>query len=155
MIKNERQYRDTRALAKRFIATVEQLELDQKTSGYDPLRQIQIDASKSQLRTFEHELQEFESAKRGEFDLDQLETVPQIPRMLIQARIALGLTQKDLAEIVGLKEQQIQKYEATDYAQASLTRLNEIAFMLRTHKARSVPEPAADPPLTGVATPEY
>ena len=48
-------------------------------------------------------------------------TVP-MPR----ARIARGLTQKDLARKLGVKEQQIQRYEETDYASASLSRLNEV-----------------------------
>ena len=33
----------------------------------------------------------------------------------MRARIALGYTQKKLAERVGLKEQQIQRYEETEY----------------------------------------
>jgi transcriptional regulator with XRE-family HTH domain len=45
---------------------------------------------------------------------------------MIRARIALGLTQKQLAERVGLKEQQIQRYEENDYASASFSRLKEI-----------------------------
>ncbi len=49
-----------------------------------------------------------------------------MPVGLIRARIALGLTQKQLAERVGLKEQQIQRYEDTDYASASFSRLKEI-----------------------------
>ncbi|MFQ5652267.1 MAG: helix-turn-helix transcriptional regulator [bacterium] len=51
--------------------------------------------------------------------------------MLIQARIARGLTQKELAQKLGLKEQQIQRYEANDYAKASLARLNQIIDVLK------------------------
>ena len=36
------------------------------------------------------------------------------------------MSQKDLAERIGLKEQQIQRYEATDYASANLARIKEI-----------------------------
>ena len=42
----------------------------------------------------------------------------------------MGLSQKDLAEKLGLKEQQIQRYEATDYESASLSRLLEISDAL-------------------------
>ena len=52
--------------------------------------------------------------------------VAALPSMLIKARIARGLSQKDLAERVGLKEQQIQRYEATDYATANLARIKEV-----------------------------
>jgi transcriptional regulator with XRE-family HTH domain len=42
----------------------------------------------------------------------------------------LGLTQKQLAELVGLKEQQIQRYEETEYASASFSRMQEIISAL-------------------------
>ena len=57
----------------------------------------------------------------------RLSAVGEIPRMLIKARIAKGLSQKELAERLGLKEQQIQRYEATEYATASLARIREVA----------------------------
>ena len=44
--------------------------------------------------------------------------------------IAGARSQKELAERLGLKEHQIQLYEATDYGSASLTRLKEIAKAL-------------------------
>ena len=50
----------------------------------------------------------------------------ELPAALIKARIAAGLSQKDLAERLGLKEQQVQKYEATDYTSASLERVRAV-----------------------------
>ena len=49
---------------------------------------------------------------------------------MIKARIALGMTQKDLAEKLGMKEQQIQRYEANQYSSAGFQRLAEIATAL-------------------------
>ena len=46
------------------------------------------------------------------------------------ARIAAGLTQEDLAGRLGVKPQQIQRYEASDYQTASFARLLEIARVL-------------------------
>ena len=66
----------------------------------------------------------------GHFDLDALNAVAELPTILIKARIAQDLRQKDLAEQLGLKDQQIQRYEATDYATASLTRIKEVANAL-------------------------
>jgi HTH-type transcriptional regulator / antitoxin HipB len=42
-----------------------------------------------------------------------------LPTTLIKARIAAGLTQKDLADKIGVREQQIQRYEANHYNSAS------------------------------------
>ena len=62
--------------------------------------------------------------------MDGLSVVAELPTVLIKARIAQGLSQKDLAERIGLKEQQIQRYEATDYASASLNRIKEVVSAL-------------------------
>jgi transcriptional regulator with XRE-family HTH domain len=59
-----------------------------------------------------------------------LESFDLLPQGLIKARIARGLSQKDLAEKVGLAEQQIQRYEADEYATASFERLKEIISAL-------------------------
>jgi HTH-type transcriptional regulator/antitoxin HigA len=55
-----------------------------------------------------------------------LDSIEELPKTLIQARFAFGLSQEDLAAKLGLKPQQIQRYEATNYRSASLERINEI-----------------------------
>ena len=42
--------------------------------------------------------------------------------MLVKARIARGWTQRQLAEALGMADQQIQRYEANDYRSTSLAR---------------------------------
>ena len=132
MIKNERQYRITKGQADRFSQTL--LNLEQSPPGVNSVHPLiakaQQDAVKSQLADLKSELREYESLKAGEFRLDQLNVVSVLPAVLIKARIAQGLSQKELAERIGLKEQQIQRYEATDYASASLARINEVARAL-------------------------
>ena len=49
---------------------------------------------------------------------------------MIKARIAKGLSQRQLAQLVGLKEQQIQRYESNDYSNVDLGRVQEIARAL-------------------------
>lgn len=49
---------------------------------------------------------------------------------LIKARIARGLTQKELAEKLNIDERQIQRYESTRYQGAALRRLQEVADAL-------------------------
>ena len=84
-------------------------------------------------------MREYESLKAGKFRWDSLSMVADLPLVLIKARIAGGLSQKDLAERVGLKEQQIQRYEATDYATANLARIKEVvnAFSLEINSTPS------------------
>ena len=61
----------------------------------------------------------------------KIECFEDLGRGLIKARIASGLSQKALAERMGLKEQQIQRYEAKCYSSAGFSRLVEISKALK------------------------
>ncbi len=129
MIKNERQYRITKAQVEGFARTLENLK--QNPAAAHPLiAKAQEDAIRSQVADLEDQLQEYESLKAGHFEPVQLDVISQLPDVLIKARISRGLSQKDLAQKLHVKEQQIQRYEATDYASASLTRIREVASVL-------------------------
>ena len=132
MIKNERQYRITRTQAERFARTLEGLR--NRPEGADGVHlmiaQAQVDAVSSQLADLEAELREYEAIREGDFPVEALREAVNLPELLIKARIARGLTQRELADRVGLKEQQIQRYEATDYAAAKWSRIREVAGAL-------------------------
>ncbi|MBM3120960.1 MAG: helix-turn-helix transcriptional regulator [Chloroflexi bacterium] len=51
-------------------------------------------------------------------------------RALVQARVARGWTQAQLAQALGMAKQQIQRYEATEYGAASLHRIARVAEAL-------------------------
>ena len=111
MIKNERQYRITRTQAERFSQELREFE-GQKSerAGVHPLLlKAREDALRSQLGDLEGALREYEALRAGHFEFDQLKTITELPTMLIKARIARGLSQRDLADRLGLKEQQIQR----------------------------------------------
>jgi transcriptional regulator with XRE-family HTH domain len=57
-------------------------------------------------------------------------SLPELPIALIKARIAKGMTQKQLAEKIGVREQQIQRYESSHYGSASFDRVTEISEAL-------------------------
>ena len=132
MIKNERQYRITKAQAARFAKTLERLRQGSGgTAGAHPrIVQAQADAIRSQLADLEREMREYETLRAGGYGLEELSVVDELATVLIKARIGQGLSQRDLAERIGVKEQQIQRYEATDYATASLARIREVASAL-------------------------
>lgn len=143
MIKNERQYRITKAQAVKFADALNSLRQRPSDEGVHPLiAKAQEEALRSQLSDLENELREYESLKAGDFQVDSLGVVADLPSILIKARIAQGLSQRDLAERVGLKEQQIQRYEATDYASANLARIKEVAavFRVKSDGPESPPE---------------
>lgn len=131
MIKNERQYRITQARVEEFRQGIAQSEQEHRTSKLHPkLQQAQADALRSQLQSLERELREYEELKSGRHRVLTYASFDELPKALVQARIARGWTQKDLADRLGLDEQKIQDYEATDYQRASLARLREVVRAL-------------------------
>lgn len=132
MIKNERQYRITRVQAEKFLLALRNLraDTDDRYALHPRLRQLQEEALKSQLSDLEEDLREYEDLKEGRFAFEKLEGISELPKLLICARIASGLTQRDLAGRLELKEQQIQRYEASEYASASFTRIKEVVSAL-------------------------
>jgi len=85
---------------------------------------------KSQLEDLQRELKEYETLRSGKRKVVTLGSLEELPKTLIQARIAAGLSQEDLAAKLGLKPQQIQRYEATEYQAASFERVQEIMRVL-------------------------
>jgi transcriptional regulator with XRE-family HTH domain len=131
MIKNEREYRITSAQANKFEQALSQLDTSETAAGLHPLiRKAHRDALQSQLDELREQIAEYDSLRSGQQAVISLDSLEELPRALIQARIAAGLTQRELAERMGLKEQQIQRYEATEYASADLARVNEVARAL-------------------------
>lgn len=129
MISNERQYRITKAEADRFRQTLAALDA-QSVSRRDThpiLIKAERDALASQLEDLEVEILEYETLRAGQLSTIKVDTFDELADGLIKARIAAGLSQKQLADRLGLKEQQIQRYESERYASASLQRLQEIA----------------------------
>lgn len=132
MIKNERQYRISKASLARFEQSLKQLKAQPPQPKVHPrLQQAQLDAMQSEIEVLREQITTFEQLRQGQKPLEvNLGVLEALPRALVQARIAAGLTQKDLAMKLGLKEQQVQRYEATDYAQASLRRVREVVAIL-------------------------
>ena len=142
MIKNERQYRVTRAQTKKFKRAIAELVSAPDTQGVHPLlKKAQIDALTSQLGDLKAELEEYKALRTGQRHVLELDSFDDLPRVLVQARIAAGLSQQDLAAKLGIKEQQIQRYEASDYQSASLARVSEVikALGLRVQKEVFLP----------------
>jgi ribosome-binding protein aMBF1 (putative translation factor) len=130
MIKNERQYRITKSQAAKFERTIADAAGAPHRNLHPALRKAQLDGLKSQLDDLRRDLREYEALRSGKRKVAALSSLEELSKTLIQARIAGGLTQEDLAAKLGLKPQQIQRYEATNYQSASLERVNQIVRAL-------------------------
>ncbi|MBA7687521.1 hypothetical protein ES703_95984 [subsurface metagenome] len=76
------------------------------------------------------QIKEYEDLKSGFVTGLKATSLEELPTALIKARIAKGLSQRQLANALGVKEQQIQRYESSDYTSVSLRRLVRVADAL-------------------------
>jgi ribosome-binding protein aMBF1 (putative translation factor) len=133
MIKNAREFRISRAQVRRFEEAAAQLSARKKSKkGVHPvLVKAQRKAIESQLQSLRKELADYDEIRRHGHKGIDVRQIEDVPSVLIKARIAAGLTQRELAKRLGIKEQQIQRYEATQYSSASFARILEVARALK------------------------
>jgi HTH-type transcriptional regulator / antitoxin HipB len=136
MIQNERQYKITRSKLKQL--SIDRSALDLPTD----LHPRQMLARKNSLDILigelEQEIVEYNRLKSGRVTQFPIESLQDLPRVAIEARIAAGLTQKELAEKIGVQEQQIQRYEANNYQAVGFDRLQEVMSALDVTLGKTV-----------------
>lgn len=128
MIYSEKQYSVSSAELAKLKSALQAAEARESAQAW--LKQAEIDALKSQVSDIELELAEYERLKSGQVSFTKTYALEELPHVLVQARIAKGLSQTDLAETLSMKPQQVQRYEATNYMGASLARLIEVSRVL-------------------------
>src|SRR2546422_10692265 len=106
MIKNERQYRITKAQIDNFRAALKELAQKPPRNLHPLLSKAQREALESQLQDLEAEAREYKALQSGRRHVLQLDSFDELPRALIRARIAKGLAQKQLGGELGVKEHQ-------------------------------------------------
>jgi HTH-type transcriptional regulator/antitoxin HigA len=135
MIFSDRQYAVSKEQVAKLGAALSIVRSD--SQKHERLRTIESKALQSQIADIERELTDYELLKSGAVEFAESYALSDLPRVLIQARIAQGLSQTELAERLNMKPQQIQRYEATEYMSASLARLIELAQELKVRVSQS------------------
>ena len=152
MIANEVQRRVTQTAIREFEEALAHVDQDAKDRP-DWVRKGLREGMESQLADLREELAEYDALRAGKVRELKLESLTELPEALIRARIAAGVSQKELAGRLSLKEQQIQRYEATRYAGVSLERIQAVADALgATIHERVVLPTAAKATAAGTAT---
>jgi transcriptional regulator with XRE-family HTH domain len=128
MIKNDRQLLISQGELARFEEA--RAKLLASDSAHDQITKIRIDAIDSLVEELRTEINDYVALKSSGAKTFTIASLDELPITLIKARIAQNLTHRELAEQLGLKEQQIQRYETNDYSGASWDRMIEIARIL-------------------------
>lgn len=128
MISNEKEYRATKIALSEF---------EEALMGYDVLKSIKdgVDPiiAKAQMSSYERQaarmreqLSAYEALRDGKVREIEAQSLAELGKSLIEARIGRGMSQRELANLAGLQEQQIQKYEKDQYSSASLRRIAHV-----------------------------
>jgi DNA-binding transcriptional regulator YiaG len=129
VITNERQYRITKAQLKRFEDALAAQEVRTPSADVDPrLHRAMQDAVVSEADELRAQIEHYEHLRDG--TITGLDSLRELPTALIEGRIAANLTQRALADRLGVAEQQVQRWEATAYAGVGLDRVQDIADAL-------------------------
>jgi HTH-type transcriptional regulator/antitoxin HigA len=130
MITNEIQYRSTKAHLATFEEAAANLRDKVAKGRGSKLLQLELDAVNAQADDLRAEVAEYELLRSGAVSSFDAGSLPELATLLVKARIARGWTQRQLADVLGIAEQQVQRYEATGYQSASLARICDIANAL-------------------------
>jgi len=132
MIRNEREYKSTKAALFNYQDAIAKFDiLKVIEQGVDPIiAEAQRSSYERQISELAEQVESFEALKAGTLKEFVADDVMQMGRKLVEVRVAKGLTQREMASLAGLKEQQIQRYEKEQYASASLRRIAFLSSVL-------------------------
>lgn len=140
MIRNETEYQEAvRRLgeeAKRLAdheARLKAMKLapDEVKRALDPLRSFHMQLAE--------EVESYERLQRG--DVGELTNLHGLGRMLVALRIALGFTQRELAERLGVHESQVSRDERNEYHGITVERVSRILDALGVQLTSRFDEP--------------
>ncbi len=124
MIKDDQHYRNIQSWVQQFEQSLSQLDRNENEKAQnDPqLREAYRNGIQRKLDDLRKEIQDYETLTTHDPKTPlvlNLEDINDLPLLLIKARMAAKLSQKELADLAGLDEAQIQEYEEKDYETAS------------------------------------
>jgi HTH-type transcriptional regulator / antitoxin HigA len=142
IIQNQRQYKITKGWLVRFeesLTAVDARDPSDLPANIDPgMPKLMHDAIASEIEELRHQLDHYEKLRDGHITSREITSLHDLPEVLIEARIAAKLTQRQFAKRIGVAEQQIQRWEACNYHGVNFDRLQEITDALGVQMSGSV-----------------
>ena len=130
MIRNEKEYRHSKEQLTELEAELQRLSKGRRSAEQDQVAPAVIDALRMQIEDLEREISEYEDLKEGRLLSFGAENLDSLGVLLTKASIACGFTQAELGELLGMSQQQVQRYERDGWQKISLWRLAEAAGAL-------------------------
>lgn len=131
MITNERQYRIAKAWLGRFEHDLAAHDAAPRDADIHPrIHEATREALASEGDELREQMRRYEQLRDGEVAGRETNSLRDLPIALIEGRIAARLTQRALAERLGVVQQQVQRWESSSYAGVGLDRLQDVADAL-------------------------
>ncbi len=125
MIRNEAEYQEA---VKRIQQEAERIEAQRQELQGMNLKPEEVERALGPIRSFHEQFKEevasYERLKRGEFE--EVENFDGVGRLLIALRIAQGVSQRELANRLGVHESQVSRDERNEYHGVTLDRANRV-----------------------------
>jgi len=150
MIKTDAQLERTRAQVAGLTDAIRQIEAG--GAGALPAEALKavVESHEGMIAKLEAEIEEYGDLKRGVIRLPDLATPRDFVAHLSKFRVALGITQEQLAAMVGVSRQTINKHEEQEYQLADVNFVSRVIDALGIlpqvtvrHKTLEVRQPAA------------
>ena len=140
MIRNDREYREA---LRRIKENEKHLEAEKEALEAMGLSPENVKYGLNPLKSFHlgvvEEVRAYERLKSGH--LPELTSLEGLGRLLVEARIASGITQRELAKRLGIHETQVSRDENNEYHGATVERagriLNALGLELRGTRLRA------------------
>ena len=125
MVRNDKEYRHSKERLSELEAELKELSSVRSLAGRDEVASAVIDALRMQIEDLEREISEYEDLKEGRLLSFAADDLDSLGELLTKARIACGLTQAELGELLGITQQQVARYERDGWQKISMWRLAE------------------------------
>ena len=111
MIRNDKVYRHSKEQLSELEAELHKLSSLRRSTGRDEVASAVIDALRMQKEDLERGISEYEDLKEDRLLSFGAEDLDSLGELVTKARIARGNTQAELGELLGMTQQQVQRYE--------------------------------------------
>jgi ribosome-binding protein aMBF1 (putative translation factor) len=137
MIRTEAEYREARARLDAERQRLRDQDKQLRAEGLSPAaRKRLLDPQRSFSEQLAEEVASYERLKQG--DVEELENLHGLGRLLIALRIARGMTQRDLADKLAVHETQVSRDERNEYHGITVDRASRIMDVLKADVRTSV-----------------
>jgi ribosome-binding protein aMBF1 (putative translation factor) len=124
MIKNEKQYNITK---RKLLGIQEEISrIKGRHEQPTAKEQLILISMVSIQEDMENEIAEYDFLKTNKAKILKSRSISELPTLITEYRIASGLTQKEFSKKIGMKEQQLQRYEAENFQGISFKNLIKI-----------------------------